>query len=275
VTDTIPTPGTTVQPTQQDLDRAKAITVGEAPMIQESTDPVIELPRGLNYAGGWQRRTLVRELTGVDEEAISRVKEISDVYDTVLALGTVRMGELELGALPVADRQGYLSQLLLGERDHLFITIVRATYGDEKKMLYTCQNCGEQQQLTVTLSEDFPMSVPDDVERTEFDFTTSKGDQILYRPAIGSDQLEALRRKNATLAEQNTTMLSRCIREVNGGLVVDPVAFARQLPMRDRNALLGELVSRQPKVDMTVTVDCVACREEQTIPLGWADLFQP
>jgi len=53
------------------------------------------------------------------------------------------------------------------------------------------------------------------------------------------------------------------------------VLYARKLPMRDRQGLLAALVSHQPKVDMTVTVDCVGCREEQVIPLGWADLFQP
>lgn len=279
MTDTLPTPGVTEQrpapPTQEDLTKARQLTLGDAPNIQESVEPYVDLPRGVMYNGTWQKRAMVRELTGVDEEAISRVKEVTDIYDTVLALGTVRIGEMELGVLPLAERQGFLAQLLLGERDQLFIAVVRSTYGDQKTMLYRCPNCNEQQQLTVTLSEDFPIETVPEVERTEFEFTTSKGQSITYRPAIGSDQLEALRRKNATMAEQNTIMLSRCIKLVDGGIVVDPMAFARQLPMRDRNTLLAELVSRQPRVDMTVTVDCVSCREEQTIPLGWADLFQP
>jgi hypothetical protein len=279
VTDTIPTPGTTAQhiesPTVADLDRAAQITVGDVPTIQESVEPYVELPRGLMISGSWQKRAMVRELTGVDEEAISRVKDITDIYDTVLSLGTVRIGELELGTLPLGERQGHLGQLLLGERDQLFIGIVKATYGDRKTMLYRCPNCNEQQQLTVVLSEDFPMDVVADVERTEFDYTTSKGERVMYRPAIGADQMEALKRKNATAAEQNTIILSRCIKEVDGQLVLDPTAYARNLPLRDRNALLTELVSRQPNVNMTMVVDCVACREEQTIPLGWADLFQP
>lgn len=279
MTDTIPTPGTTGErtdiPTQDDLVRARQMTVGDVPTIQESVEPYVELPRGLMYAGSWQRRAMVRELTGVDEEALSRVKDITDIYDTVLALGTVRIGEVELGTLPLTERQGYLGQLLLGERDQLYIAVVRATYGDQKTMLYNCPSCQERQQLTVFLSEDFPIETVPDVERTEFDFVTSKGQRILYRPAIGADQMEALKRKNATSAEQNTIILSRTIKEVDGSLVVDPIAFARNLPLRDRNNLLGELVNRQPKVDMTVTVNCVECREEQTIALGWADLFQP
>lgn len=280
MTDTLPTPGMTGErtetPTESDLERARSLTVGDTPQIQESVEPYVDLPRGIQYAGTWQKRAMVRELTGVDEEAISRVKEITDIYDTVLALGTARIGEMELGALPLAERQGYLAQLLLGERDQLYIGIVRMTYGDQKKMLYTCQNCQEKQELIVVLSEDFKIDVVDDVERTEFDYITSKGDRLVYRPAIGADQMEALKRRNATLAEQNTVILSRCILRVNDdGVIVDPVGFARKLTMKDRQGLLAELISRQPMVNMTVTVDCVACREEQTIPLGWADLFQP
>ena len=285
MTDTIPTPGTeSVEQfvrenvdAQAEITRARALTVGDTPMIQESVEPYVELPRGLMHAGSWQKRTTVRELTGIDEEAISRVKEVSDIYDTVLALGTVRVGSLELGTLPLAERQGYLAQLLVGERDQLFIGIVRMTYGDRKTMNYRCPMCNEQQELTVVLSEDFPLELPEsDIEVTEFDYHTSAGDRIVYRPAIGADQIEALRRKNATMAEQNTIMLSRCIRRVNDDpVVVDPVLYARKLPMRDRQGLLAALVSRQPKVDMTVTVECVGCREEQVIPLGWADLFQP
>jgi hypothetical protein len=284
VTDTIPTPGTAdVEQfvrenvdTQADINKARSLTVGDTPMIQESVEPFVELPRGVMYAGTWQKRAMVRELTGVDEEAISRVKEVADIYDTVLALGTVRVGELELGTLPLMERQGHLAQLLLGERDQLFIGIVRMTYGDRKTMGYRCPSCGESQDLTVVLSEDFPVQSVPDVERTEFDFVTSKGDRIVFRPAIGADQIEALKRKNATMAEQNTVMLSRCMKRVNDDpVIVDPVLYARKLSMKDRQALLGELVSHQPKVDMNVTVNCVSCREEQMIPLGWADLFQP
>ena len=76
----------------------------------------------------------MRELTGVDEEAMARVKDITEIYDTVLGLGTTRIGEVDLASLPLPERQGLLQQLLLGERDMLFIGIVRMTYGDHKTM---------------------------------------------------------------------------------------------------------------------------------------------
>ena len=281
MTDVLPT--STGEPTDDldrmhaDLERAKRVTAGDVPLIQSSLDGNVELPRGLHYNGTWQRKAFVRELTGVDEEALARVREVFDTYDTVLSLGTVRIGELDLASLSLPERQGHLQQLLLGERDQLYIAIVQATYGDRKTLRYRCQNeaCGEEQDLILTLSEDFKPKVIEDIDRTEFEYTTSKGDVIAYRAAVGSDQYEILKRRNATMAEQNSTMLSRCIRSVNGNIVVDPLLYARQLSMPDRHALLTLLVERQPSVDMNVTIECIACREEQVIPLGWGDIFRP
>lgn len=282
MTDVLPTP--TGQPTEHDLDqmqadlrRARNETVGEAPPIQESVDPMLDLPRGILHNGSWQRRVLVRELNGMDEETLSRVRDITEIYDTVLALGVVRIGELDLGSLPLVERMGFLGQLLLGERDQLYLAIIKATYGDRKTLRYKCQTegCGEQQDLILTLSEDFVPHHVDDVERTEFEYLSSKGHVIVYRPAIGSDQAEALKKRNATTAESNSIILSRCIKTINGQILVDPLLEARKLSMVDRNAMLNLLLERQPGYDMTVTINCVACREEQVIPLGWGDLFRP
>jgi hypothetical protein len=285
VTDVIPTPAGVADDVaefvkehtdqQADIAKAKEATAGPVPLIQDSVDPHVDLPRGLMHNGSWNTRAVVRELTGMDEEAMARVKDITEIYDTVLALGTTRIGEVDLAALPLVERQGLVQQLLLGERDMLYVGIIRMTYGDRKTMILTCPNCNERQELIVTLSEDFKVTEVDDVAQTEFDYTSSKGDQIRYRPAVGADQMEALRRKGASMAEQNSILLSRCIKTVNGDLVVNPMDYARRLPLRDRHALLGALIEHQPSVDMTVTVDCVACREEQTIALGWGDLFQP
>ena len=287
MTDVIPTPagaaGTDdveqfvkdIKTQEADLAKAKEVTAGPVPLIQDSVDPHVDLPRGLTHNGSWNTRAVVRELTGVDEEAMARVKDITEIYDTVLALGTTRIGEVDLASRPLPERQGMLQQLLLGERDMLFVGIVRMTYGDRKMMVFTCPLCKEEQELTVILSEDFPVSEVDGVQQTEFTFTTSKGDVVKYRPAVGADQMEAFRRKNASAAEQNTVLLSRCIKLVNEELVLDSMAYARKLSLRDRHALLAALVDRQPTVNMNVKVDCVGCREEQTISLGWGDLFQP
>ena len=278
MTDVLPTPtGQQQDPDKlhQDLVRARQETAGPVPLIQKSMDPVITLPRGLMYNGTWHTQVTVRELTGVDEEVLARVKTVQDMFDNVIALGVVRVGTLEMSAMTLPERQGLMQGLLLGEREQLYLAVVQATYGDDKVLKYTCPSCEEEQDLTVTLSEDFKPRQVEDVERTEFHHTTSKGTDVAYRPAIGSDQIEALGRKGASPAEQNTIILSRCIKSVDGQVVVNPIEYARALPMRDRTALLDLLIERQPTVDLSVTINCAVCREEQTISLGWGDLFRP
>jgi hypothetical protein len=278
VTDVIPTPTgqqKSLAEIEADLDRAKRETAGPVPLIQSSMEPTLELPRGLFANGIWQRQVTVRELTGMDEESLSRSKSLMESYDLVLSLGTVRIGDIEVGSLPLAERQGHLQQLLIGERDQIYIAVVQATYGDTKTTRFRCPSCDEQQDLILTLSEDFKPKPVLDADKTEFTYTTSKGDVIVYRPAIGADQIEALSRKGALMAEQNTIMLSRCIKSVNGHPPVDPMQYARALGMRDRNALMEGLLEHQPMVDLTVTINCIACREEQVLPLGWGDIFRP
>jgi hypothetical protein len=278
VTNVLPTPTgqqTDLDQLHNDLVRARQETAGPVPLIQNSMDPVIQLPRGLMNNGTWHTQVTVRELTGVDEEVLARVKTVQDMFDNVIALGVVRVGTLEMANMTLPERQGLLQSLLLGEREQLYLAVVQATYGDQKTLKYTCPVCEEEQDLIVTLSEDLKPREVVDVERTEFHYQTSKGVDIAYRPAIGADQIEALARKGASPAEQNTIILSRCVKTVDGQLVVNPLDFARAMSMRDRTALLDLLIERQPTVDLSLTINCAVCREEQTISLGWGDLFRP
>lgn len=276
MTDVLPTPTGQQMDLQADLDRARQETVGPVPLIQKSVDPTLTLPRGLMHDGTWHTQVLVRELTGVDEEALARVKTVQDMFDAVIALGTVRVGTMELAPMQFSERQGLLQGLLLGEREQLYLAVVQATYGDRKTLMYTCPSCAEEQELTVVISEDFPVKTVPDVDMTEFTYGTAKGAVLVYRPATGADQLAAMSKKGSTSAEQNTIILSRCIKSVDGqAVILNPIEFARSLPMRDRQALLTLLVERQPSVDLNVKINCVACREEQTVALGWGDLFRP
>jgi hypothetical protein len=274
VTDVLPTSAGQQNDLQADLAKAKKEIAGPVPLIQDAADSFLTLPRGLHHNGAWQRSVEVRELTGMDEEALAKVRDVTDFYDTVLALSVTRIGDLDLGSLPLIERQGHLQNLLIGERDQIFVAAVKATYGDRKTLRYTCPSCNEEQDLILTLSQDFRPKEVGDITATTYQFTTSKGVEIQYRLATGSDQLEVMRRKGASPAEQNSIMLSRCLVNAGGQLVVDPLNYARSLSMRDRGRFLGELFNHQPSIDLTVTVPCVACREEQAVSLGWGDLFR-
>ena len=265
-----------VQDKQSKLASAKAQIAGPVPLIEEAPDTALTLPRGLFQSGTFKKVVTFRELTGADEELLAKTKDGNDLFDRVIALGTVSIDDFDLQSLPVSERQTWTRMLLIGERDLLFLSIVKATFGNERTLSFTCSMCRERQDITLLLSEDFqPKEIPPELSLETFEYRTSKGDDLIMRLVTGDDQREAFSRKGSTVAEQNTVILSRCITKLNGGLVPDPLGYARSLSMKDRSALLADLVSRQPSVDLGVTTKCAACEADQTLNLGWGDLFRP
>lgn len=275
MTDVVPTSAQVWEAKEEELARAKEVIVGDVPTIAPSPDTMLTLPRGIPRDSKWHARCEVRELNGMDEEVISKIRKPEETFDTMLAQGVVRVGELDLAKMDGGERRALLNQLLIGEREMLFLAIARATYGDERKYQLKCRNCDIDLDLTVRISEDFkPKEVPDVRERT-FSYVTSKGQTITYRLATGNDQAEVMRRPGATTAEMNTILLSNCITEVDGTIVVDPLYFARTLAMRDRQEILSDMVAHQPTVDLLVKFPCYSCGEGQQVNFGWLDFFRP
>lgn len=279
-TDILPTPGLDAPPDddytaqQGNLQRARREIAGPIPIIDEAPVVTVTLPRGLFYNGAWQRVIEVRELTGADEEALSKLRDSTEMYDAVIGRGTVRAGDQDLAGTSPVERQVLLRQLLIGERDMVFHAVVRAAYGEERRLPMRCQFCDEEQEMVLRLTEDFVPRKVADVERTSFSLTTSKGVAVEYRPATGADQKEILDRKGLTIAEQNTMLLQQCITRVNGDIIVDPHSFALGLSVGDRRVILKALLDRQPTIDLTVKLPCISCGEVNTFALTWADLFR-
>ena len=259
---------------ERDLTAAKEAIAGPVPLMVNPPECIVELPRGLFIGGEWKTTTEVRELTGADEESLARTRKPADFFDAVIARGVVRIGDYGMADRPTDERRARLQDLLIGERDQIFLKIVQATYGDTKTLNFTCGTCQSEQEVEIILSVDFKIKTVEDPQKTLFTYRTAKDELIEWRPATGADQMEALKRKGSTVAEQNTVMLSRCIVKVNGELPLDPILFARSMSMRDRQGLLTDLVARQPDVDLTLTTKCVVCDADQTLAFGWADLFR-
>jgi hypothetical protein len=259
---------------EENLQRAKEEIIGEVPMIDTAPDCLVELLRGLPHNGHDQKRAEVRELNGNDEEHLARFKKQGEIFDAVIALGTVRIGDIDLAGLSMTERQGYLRQLLIGERDVLFLNIARVTYGDERRFPVTCTACNRSMDLGVSISEDFKPKVVNDVDERSFQYTTTKGDRLEVRLATGADQMEIFRKDGLTMAEMNTLLLSACILTANGSMIVDPPSFAKNMPMRDRQGVIDALIDRQPSVDLTIKFPCHSCQEEQQVNFGWLDFFR-
>jgi hypothetical protein len=254
---------------------AQELTAGPVPLLGKAPDSLLTLPRGLYHAGVWQKSVVVRELTGADEEALAKVPDQLAFFGSVIALGVESVGELDLASLPLTDRKQYLNQLLLGERDLLFMKVAQVAFGNEKELAFTCSRCQIEQEIMILLDQDFPPKHVENIDTTFHTYTTAAGDELEYRPAVGADQDEAFSRKGMSVAEQNTIILSRCITKRNGTMIVDPIKYVRNLGMGDRRKILDALIELQPIIELSLKTVCAACGGDQTLALGWGDIFRP
>lgn len=248
---------------------------GDRPSVPAPPDNAVELVRGYWANGTWNRDVVVRELTGVDEEMLSRMKTGRDIFDGIIALGTERIGSVELRGEPLSARTEVLDSLLLGERSQIYMAVNAATFGNEKTLEITCGHCQTEQETTILLKEDFPLNVEDEGVRDEYTYVTTKGEKIVYRLMTGRDMKAAEERPQASQSEKNSIGLSCVIKSVDGKTPLDMEAFVKSLGMKDRVQLLESLNEKQPYIDLTLNVTCIGCGEGQQIPLQWEDLFRP
>ncbi len=260
---------------ERDLQEAQKVVAGSIPLIEAAPSLLFDLPRGRHNANKWETEVELRELTGSDEEALARFNDTADFFDGVLVYGTTRIGSTQLTDLSFPERQSILAELLIGEREQLFINIARVTYGNEKDIGHTCPSCGNEAETTVLISEDIEMPIMESPYTLSHTMVTSKGDTLTYRLAIGSDQMALLKKKGASAAEQTSLMISQCVVKVNDKPIIDPMGMARGLSMGDRRKLMDHLVEDQPSPDMNLTMPCINCGYELTFPLSWGDIFRP
>lgn len=267
-----------LSPEQREVEMAKLkdAIAGEQPLMALPVNTHVVLFRGVFTQNAYQPDAEVRELTGVDEEAIARMMGGQGQFlNAVVAFGTKSLGSYELEGMGLQERLSLIERLLVGEKEYLFLNILRVTYGDERTVPVRCVTCGEMNDISFMCSE-VPVRQMDDPFRATYEYTCRNGDHIEYRLVTGADQAEAFKRPNATLPEQNTIMFSRCIATVNGKPVVDTLHFARNLGAFDRNRLLAEMTEKQPGPYFEeVKLPCASCGAESTFMPAWADLLQP
>ncbi|WP_019629579.1 hypothetical protein [Actinomadura atramentaria] len=224
------------------------------------------------------RHATVRELTGEHEERIAKARQSRNsarMLATLLECGVERLGDQE--ATPKL-----LRKLLIGDRDQLILEIRRATYGNELEFpAAECPHCNGKVDLELTL-DDIPTRHLDTPEDRNFTVPLRRGRVANVRLPIGEDQeaLLELSGNNASLAEQNTLLLSRTVKsftEPDGSETQAagiPAMVRERLSMPDRAAILKALNDRRPGPrydELSFTHD--ACGEEVELPVTVSDLF--
>ena len=253
----------TLEEVQQSID--KGITLAD----DEDACPEFELLCGYKDADGVMHKTFtVREMTGRDEEAISKpeIKQnTSKVIGVLLSRCVLTLGTLEKKDYSPQEWHKIMLSLYTGDQDYIVMQIRKISIGETIEVQHTCPNCGAKlnTELAIDELEVTPFSGNDSIP-----FTLSKGYKdrkgVVHtdgtiRLANGLDReiLTPLAKKN--LARANTVLLTRLCKFADGTLV-DEDAMA-SLTSKDREYLNTLLQENTFGYDLRVSVDCTECGE--------------
>lgn len=253
---------------------ANAAIVGSIPKIDDSPPTEVKLLRGVfnATANDWEKVAVVRELTGEDEEylaAIDAKEDLSygDYLNYLLQRSVVSIGSINLDN----NNKNIIDELIIGDRDLLFLGVIRATYGRGREMQLRCGSCNGSNDVTIDLDNDFNIENGDVDVVSPVVVQLKNGQSIHLNYPTTGDSRYALK-KGKTTAEQNTYIISRCLitemdRETREN-------WSKKLSLVDRKKIVKELNQAQPGPRMEeVKTQCAHCDEELTVMLDWVSLL--
>ncbi len=257
---------------------ARAQGIDQLPLADDVPDDLVDLPGGLIHSGQVIRKATVRELTGSDEEALSRAIKSSDpthFLDTLITRGTVALGQFP--ATPEL-----LGQLFVGDRNEIAIAIRNATYGNTFTLDgWVCPYCHGSSDVSFDLRKDLErVRLTDPAKDGWVEVRLRKGGTALARFPTGNDEAAYLADPNWTKAEINSEMLRRCVSTLTDakGVTVrvqQEPSFITKLNIPDRASIVNAILDKQPGPRFTVIEFTHAeCKNEVSFALGVGDLFR-
>ena len=233
---------------------------------QAPAGPEVKLPGGLVVDGQLVTTAEVRELTGLDEEAIAKAATTGKALSILLQRGLVKIGDK---AATAED----LDNLLSGDRDAILLGIRKITFGDTVKYNMTCPNCVVTQDVTISLTDNVPVKTLDNQLERTWRVETNKGYVTVSLPT-GATQKKLFENVDKSAAEINTMLLAGCVLSVNDVPSMG-ASTVLNIGIGDRAKIIDEVLSRNPGPRLgEVTTDCQACGETIAFPLSLVDLFR-
>ena len=252
---------------------ANAAIEDPAPAIDNPPPTDVKLIRGvLNTANGeWETTAVVRELTGEDEETLAALDSKGDLSYGDYLVALLKRAVVSIGTQKVENNPEVLEDLIIGDRDLLFLAVIRATYGRVREIQMACGSCGESNDVGIDLDEDFKVEgTPKDLTKP-IQVQLKDGSTIsLNYPTTGDSRYAS--RKGKTTAEQNTLIISRCL--VSEMDKDSRETWAKKLGLVDRKKITKAINSAQPGPKMEeVKTQCAHCDQELIVVLDWVSLL--
>jgi hypothetical protein len=179
----------------------------------------------------------------------------------------------KVGSIDIQSNQKMIDNLSLGDRDILFLGVIKATYGRNKEFQATCSKCSKDNDVMMDLDEEFPIQEPNIDLHNPLVVKLRNGKSIKLRVPTISDT-SYVSKKAQNISVQNTLMLSKCAVWTDGEQPADAEAWAKSLNVADRNKMVKALldVKAGPSIE-AVNVPCAHCGEELTIAIDWISLL--
>jgi hypothetical protein len=254
----------------QQADVLNAALEGKTPEIRQAPNTVVDLMCGVlnKETNSWETKSVVRELTGFDEEALASLDSKNIVYAEYMS-ALLKRAVVSIGSLTVADRPAIIDELIIGDRDLLFLGIIEATYGKTREYEVACRSCQASNDVIVSLDE-FERKQPNQDPQVPMKFTLSNGQAVELRLPNGLDS-QVTSKKAKNVAEQNTLILARCLTNTN---IKNTAEWAKGLGIKDRSMIIKALLDNQPGPQIgEVNAQCATCGEDLNIVLDWASLL--
>lgn len=240
------------------------------PQMQDVPDTTVHLLCGLRAIDGTlQTEAVVREMNGGDEEFLAALEGKSALSYPEYMAALLKRTVLSIGDLNIQQNPNLIDDLVVPDRDILFLAVVKATYGNIRRFTITCPHCANTSDLNVNIDEDFPLQGTPEEARKPIVVTLKSGEKVTLRlPTCGDTKF--VMKKGKTIPEQNTLMIARCA----DVLVADKEQWARNLNIGDRNALRDALLDVElgPKAG-EVNDPCPNCGETINVALDWVGLL--
>lgn len=236
------------------------------PEIVSPSDTTVELPGGYVTAAGEIIRTAeVRELTGKDEEVISKTNNLGKALLSILQLGTVKIGNE-----PATDK--LLDELLIGDRDALLLGIIKATFGNKVKIPVFSD--GEEKLVEVDINADIKIKILTDPINDRVFTVNGKNVDYTVKLPNGVVQREMINNADKTPAELSTLVLENTLVRI-GESPVYSKAQVQALSVVDRRKIIEEINKRAPGPQFEdVVITDPDTGSEVTVPINLGTLFQ-
>lgn len=239
------------------------------PEMGSPPDTTVELIYGLPGIGGRQKIAVVREMTGEDEEHMASLGERTELSYAEYLSQLLRRVVISIGDVDIQKNPSALDSLIVGDRDLLFLGMIKATYGAVREFSVTCRACNQDNTLLINIDKDFPVEGDVSLVERPTEVKLRNGKTMAIRIPTSEDS-RVVGKRGKTVAEQNTLMLARCV----SSDAPDPESWARTLGVADRKILIDALLALKvgPKVE-EVNDPCAHCGETISVVLDWVSLL--